>query len=372
MLRRALDVGAQAGTLALRAPPSWLAGMYHTSLGRLDEAQTELPSGYWPAPRRTAWSTGGPSAAASLATIAARRATPFAAAELAPKDWRSPSSSTCRTRHHAAVHCSAWAAVQLGEADKGRELAASGLELAEQAGDPAYVLLHQALPGSLDLASGDVAARRGAFPGADRPAGGHRPAHDRPSLAADTMEALIAAGEPDQAAIVVAELGRMMHSPVTAARWPAAAERWPRRPGTWTPQRPSSRPALRLHDQISPIPLERGRTLLLLGAVQRRLKQRAAARASCGGGRRCSTASARRCGRPGPRTELARISGRAPSPQDLTATERQVAELVARGMSNRAGGSRAVRDRARRGVHAHQDLRQARPAHADRAGLAAA
>ena len=33
--------------------------------------------------------------------------------------------------------------------------------------------------------------------------------------------------------------------------------------------------------------------------------------------------------------ELARISGRAPSPEDLTVTERQVAELVARGMSNR-------------------------------------
>jgi hypothetical protein len=38
--------------------------------------------------------------------------------------------------------------------------------------------------------------------------------------------------------------------------------------------------ALRLHDQVSPLPQERGRTLLVLGGVQRRLSQRGAARAT--------------------------------------------------------------------------------------------
>ena len=36
--------------------------------------------------------------------------------------------------------------------------------------------------------------------------------------------------------------------------------------------------ALALHDQVSELPAERGRTLIALGVVQRRLKQRRAAR----------------------------------------------------------------------------------------------
>ena len=72
--------------------------------------------------------------------------------------------------------------------------------------------------------------------------------------------------------------------------------------------------ALRLHDQIDPQPIERGRTLLLLGTVQRRGQQRRAARAHA---------------------ELARLSGRAPGSGELTATELRVAELVCGGMSNK-------------------------------------
>ena len=85
----------------------------------------------------------------------------------------------------------------------------------------------------------------------------------------------------------------------------------------------------------TPIPFETARTLLILGALQRRTKQRAAARATLG--RALSTFEelgaepwAARA-----RADLARIGGRRSSAGALTPAERRVAELVAEGMSNK-------------------------------------
>jgi DNA-binding CsgD family transcriptional regulator len=88
--------------------------------------------------------------------------------------------------------------------------------------------------------------------------------------------------------------------------------------------------ALAEHDRV-PMPFEQSRTLLVLGEVQRRAKQKRAARETL----EASLASfesfgaeiwARRA-----RSELARIGGRAPATDALTPTERRVAELVAQG-----------------------------------------
>jgi DNA-binding CsgD family transcriptional regulator len=93
--------------------------------------------------------------------------------------------------------------------------------------------------------------------------------------------------------------------------------------------------ALRRHDLLCPHPLERGRTLLALGGVQRRLNQRAAARATLSK----ALATFERISAPlwaaQARDQLARISGRSPGPADFSATELRVAELVASGRSNK-------------------------------------
>ena len=83
------------------------------------------------------------------------------------------------------------------------------------------------------------------------------------------------------------------------------------------------------------MPLERGRALLLLGSVRRRLRQRKAAREtlqealaifeSIGAEPWAAQASA----------EIGRIGGRAPSPGGLTPTEQRVADLVVEGKSNK-------------------------------------
>jgi DNA-binding CsgD family transcriptional regulator len=92
--------------------------------------------------------------------------------------------------------------------------------------------------------------------------------------------------------------------------------------------------AMEQHERLDE-PFEFGRTLLCLGVVQRRFKQKRTARESLA----ASLEVFDRLGAPlwseKARTELSRISGRAASPGELTATERRVAELVAQGSSNR-------------------------------------
>ena len=93
--------------------------------------------------------------------------------------------------------------------------------------------------------------------------------------------------------------------------------------------------ALEMHDRL-PVPLERGRTLLALGTIQRRARRRRDAREALDAagalfGEIGAGIWARRAA-----AECDRISGRAPRDRDeLTPTERRVAELVAEGRSNR-------------------------------------
>jgi len=92
--------------------------------------------------------------------------------------------------------------------------------------------------------------------------------------------------------------------------------------------------ALREHEQLN-LPFDRGRTLLALGVLQRRLKQRRAARVSL----ESALAVFEELGAPlwaeKARTELKRIAGRTTAGDALTPTERRVAELVAEGHPNK-------------------------------------
>jgi DNA-binding NarL/FixJ family response regulator len=83
------------------------------------------------------------------------------------------------------------------------------------------------------------------------------------------------------------------------------------------------------------MPFERARTLLHLGAAQRRAKRKREARATLNEALRAfdalgATPWSQRAG-----DELARISGRRPAASGLTATERRIAELVGEGRTNK-------------------------------------
>jgi DNA-binding CsgD family transcriptional regulator len=92
--------------------------------------------------------------------------------------------------------------------------------------------------------------------------------------------------------------------------------------------------ALREHERAQ-TPFDRGRTLLALGVLQRRLKQRRAARASLEAALTIFETLGARLWVEKTRVELSRIGGRPPRGDVLTATERQVAELVAEGHANK-------------------------------------
>jgi DNA-binding CsgD family transcriptional regulator len=93
------------------------------------------------------------------------------------------------------------------------------------------------------------------------------------------------------------------------------------------------------HHQRVLMPFERGRTLLVLGAMRRRAKRRRAARETL----QASLAIFEELGAPlwieKAQAELARIAGRAPSTGELTPTELRVAALVAEGRTNREVGA---------------------------------
>jgi DNA-binding CsgD family transcriptional regulator len=83
------------------------------------------------------------------------------------------------------------------------------------------------------------------------------------------------------------------------------------------------------------VPLERGRTLLTLGTVQRQARRRRDARATLTQARQIfeglgATLFAERAS-----TELGRIAGRTAGGHKLTPAEQRVAERVARGLTNR-------------------------------------
>jgi DNA-binding CsgD family transcriptional regulator len=84
-----------------------------------------------------------------------------------------------------------------------------------------------------------------------------------------------------------------------------------------------------------PLPLERARTLVALGLAQRQARQRRDARTSLERGLEIFEELGASLWAESTRVELGRISGRAPSRGELTASERRVAELVAEGRTNR-------------------------------------
>jgi DNA-binding CsgD family transcriptional regulator len=89
------------------------------------------------------------------------------------------------------------------------------------------------------------------------------------------------------------------------------------------------------HEHDLPLPLQRARTRLAHGRVLRRLQRRARARSELGEALARFERLGARLWAERARDELARVGGRAASPDGLTPTEERIAGLVAEGLSNR-------------------------------------
>lgn len=226
----------------------------------------------------------------------------------------------------------------LGRLDASRAKAAEGLRLAEASRSTWFALMTLPVLGFAELSAGEPALAVAHLARADEVCeriGLREPGRFR--LHADYVEALIACGELDRAAEVLGrftERGRAigrLWAMATAARCSglllAAA-------GDLPAAVAQVEIALHHHEQL-PMPFELARTLLAGGQVHRRARHKHDARdmlvraESMFGSLGAATWAGHA------REGLSRLGLRPPAPFELTATERQVAELAAAGLKNR-------------------------------------
>lgn len=225
-----------------------------------------------------------------------------------------------------------------GQVESAREYANRGLAWSEQRGDRFYANCHRAVLGFLDLSLARYAEAHehlGPVVRFLREMGVREPCVI--PVLSDAIEARIGMGDLDGADGLLMEFeerGRASGSPwalATAARCRGlllAAG------GEAAAAPPVFARALDEHRRV-PQPLELGRTLLAKGEVERRAKQKSAARDSVGSALAIFEDLGARIWAERARVELARAGGRTVASDAMTPTERRIAELVARGGSNK-------------------------------------
>ncbi len=225
-----------------------------------------------------------------------------------------------------------------GESDRARAHATEGLALAEKGRSSLTAVLNLGVLGSVELAEGNGELARDPLERAIElisSMGVAEPGYYR--VVPDAVEVSVAVGDLPRAASLlepfersaralrrtwaVATAGRCRGLIAAARGDPEGATRVLRR-------------ALRMHDRLGE-PFERARTLLILGQVLRRSRQKRAAREILDEARGIFEGLGARIWQAKARAELARVGGRAPGPFALTPTEEKVAEQAAGGRTNR-------------------------------------
>ncbi len=227
----------------------------------------------------------------------------------------------------------------LGRADRARQTALEHLEAGELR--PLAECFYRRALGFLDLSEGDVdaAARQltRALELMER-IRIHEPGVLR--IHADAVEALVAAGELKDAERILApweDQGRQVElawSLATSARCRALLQA-----AAGGDAAGSIENALVAHERL-PMPFELGRTLLVKGQLERRAKQKAAARESLERAITIFDRLGAKLWAEKAQDELARVGLRRAPSDELTEGERRVAELAASGLTNREVAAR--------------------------------
>lgn len=224
-----------------------------------------------------------------------------------------------------------------GDVEAARSAAAEAAEIADAVADAIFPIWNEAVLGHLELSLGDpeaAAAHLRDLPERLTVLGWNDPAD---SVWPDAIEALVEVGDIERAVTYLARYEALAQR--SGSIWARAASARCRglvsaAQGSFDAAFAAFDQALAEHERM-PGSFERGRTLLAGGAVRRRARQRGAAREALGAAleifeQQGAHQWARRASE-----ELARISGRRPAGQELTATELQVARLAAQGRANK-------------------------------------
>jgi DNA-binding CsgD family transcriptional regulator len=227
----------------------------------------------------------------------------------------------------------------LGELEEARRAAETAVVLCEEVGDKLYATRARAVLGLVELSRGDaLRALEHLATAGEQLRSTNIGELSMSHVVQNEIDALIALGRLEEAEGTIGyveEKGRptdrSWHA-VVAARGRAlvASAR-----GDHGLAHTHLERALAAHERL-PQPFELGRTLLARGTIERRAKQRAAARESLTRALEILDQLGAPLWAEKVAAELARIPGRQPATAELSETERRVAELVAAGHSNKA------------------------------------
>jgi DNA-binding CsgD family transcriptional regulator len=233
----------------------------------------------------------------------------------------------------------AGAAGWLGRTEEARNAARQGLELAERTGHWLYVIGNLTAVGavelSLDSPDAAVAALERAW---ELMSGGGVESPGRFPMLPDLIEALVAVGEPDKAAAAAREqrrISRMIDRPWIRALTARSEAMVADTRGDETTAVAAFERALRQHD-MQERPLDRARTLLAYGTLHRRQRRKSRARELLESALELFDAAGAAQWAERSSIELGRIGGRRAAPAGaFSATESEIARLVAAGRTNR-------------------------------------
>jgi DNA-binding CsgD family transcriptional regulator len=225
-----------------------------------------------------------------------------------------------------------------GDVELATSLAQRGLQVGRVLADRSFPIHNQSVLGSLALALGDAKAaveHLHSLLGESRELGFNEPGVA--PFTSDLVDALIAAGRLDEASAINSDweqLGRRLDRPRLLATGARASGLLAAARGDLTTALAILERALAHHDRL-PVPHERARTLLAYGSTLRRAGRRRAARSALDQASAIFASIGQPLWAQRVADEAARVAGRRVASADLTSTERQVAELVAAGRTNR-------------------------------------
>ncbi len=318
--------------------PAALEGVVFLWAGELERARTPLE-----AMLRCAVEFGDPwgemHALAYLSAMETNLGSPARGRELALRYLELAAAADQDAQRAGALWPLAGAAGWLGHTGEARDAARQGLELAERTGHCLYVIGNLTAVGALELSLDNPAAAAAALGRAcELMSGGGVQSPGRFPVLPDLVEALVAIGEVDHAAAVVRELRRISRRlsrpwirALTARSEAVVADAR----GEETVAVAAFERALREHD-LQDRPLDRARTLLAYGTLHRRRRRKALARELLESALELFDAAGAAHWVERSRVEVARIGGRRGSSRGvLSATESEIARLVAAGHTNR-------------------------------------
>jgi DNA-binding CsgD family transcriptional regulator len=338
VLARAAKLEDETGNGAREMPARTLLAMHLFQSGALDDARTAAETELTHALHRGLVDVEG-QLRWILAELEVRAGRLSIAAEHAERNLELGLATDINNAEAVGRWSRGLVRAHLGDVAGGRADALRALELSEAMGDEVFALCAASVLGFLGLATGDpveAVRRLGPLPAREAALGVHEPMVY--GYGPDLIEALVLTGELQRATAVCQELDE--RSRRLSRDWGIGVAARSRAVIAAAEQRlddavAEARAAVQILSAIGQ-PLEHARALLVLGSAQRRAKRRGEARASLDAAFTLAQQVGEVLYAQRIDEERRRLGGRRAQDRDeLTPTERRIAEEVAAGHSNR-------------------------------------